>query len=180
MAKVNTRIEEEAHKLLSLHNLIEMPVPVDEVAKRMGIQLLAFDLGNDVSGVLHVKPDSASIGYNPNESKVRQRFTVAHEIGHYVLHKKSGNVFIDNDAYFIQVNFRSANSIDYKQEREANAFAAALLMPQSLILREIKNYKGFDLSDNSSIVELAKKFEVSIPAMSFRILNLAEGGLLSS
>lgn len=176
MAIINARIELEAKKLLDSHTMNELPVPVEEIAKRMGIQVLAFDLGNDVSGVLHRKNDSASIGYNPNESKVRQRFTIAHELGHYILHP-GDRIFVDNENYF-QIKFRSTTNTEYIHEQEANAFAAALLMPKELIQKEVKNAKGFDLSDNSTIVELARKFEVSIPAMSYRILNLNESALL--
>jgi Zn-dependent peptidase ImmA (M78 family) len=180
MAIVNNHIEIEAQRLLDVHTMNEIPVPVEEIAKRIGVNVLAFDLGSDVSGMLHIKHDSASIGYNPNESKVRQRFTIAHELGHFILHREDKDkIFVDNENYF-QIKFRLATTADYQQqqEQEANAFAAALLMPKTLVQKEIKNYSGFDLSDNSSIVELAKKFEVSIPAMSYRVLNLAESGLL--
>jgi Zn-dependent peptidase ImmA (M78 family) len=64
----------------------------------------------------------------------------------------------------------------YEEEQEANAFAAALLMPIRLVQREIKNYNGFDLSDNSMITELAKKFDVSMQAMSYRIFRLVDSG----
>lgn len=177
MAIINPNIEAAAQRLLDAHTMNEIPVPVEEIAKRMGIKVLAFDLGSDVSGVLHIKDDSASIGYNPNESRVRQRFTIAHELGHFILHKNLEKIFVDNESYFV-VKLRSNVSGDFKQESEANAFAAALLMPKVFIQKEVKNSKGFDLSDNGMIVELARKFEVSIPAMSYRILNLADSGIL--
>jgi hypothetical protein len=54
--------------------------------------------------------------------------------------------------------------------------ALQLLMPVRLVQREVKNYNGFDLSDNSMIVELAKKFDVSMQAMSYRIFRLVDAG----
>lgn len=180
MAAILVNIENESQKLLRTYNLNDLPVGVEELAKKMGIQVLAFDLGKDVSGVLYVNQHSASIGYNPSESKLRQRFTIAHEIGHYVLHRTEREVFIDNNNRFSLVKFRSSGSIDVVHEQQANAFAAAILMPQKIILQEIKNYYGFDLSDNGTISELAKRFEVSIPAMSYRILNLIDSGIINS
>jgi Zn-dependent peptidase ImmA (M78 family) len=178
----NINIERVAEKLLEKYHINEIPLPVDELAKKMGLSLLAYDLGEDVSGLLHIKDGTATIGYNPNESKVRQRFTIAHEIAHFVLHKEDEKVFIDNGNYYSQIKFRSSklrlSDKDFKHEIEANSFAAALLMPATAILKEVKNYNGFDLSDSSMITELSKKFEVSMQAMSFRIINLAGIGII--
>jgi Zn-dependent peptidase ImmA (M78 family) len=180
--RINQSIEKEAQKLLDKFDLNNIPVQVEDVAKKLNLNLLPFDLGTDVSGVLHIENDKASIGYNPLESKVRQRFTIAHELGHFVLHRDKGNVFVDNENYYSQIKFRSSNlqlsSEDHQQEREANEFAAALLMPVNNIKKEIKKLNGFDLSDSSMIMELAKKYEVSIPAMTFRIINLSESDLI--
>jgi Zn-dependent peptidase ImmA (M78 family) len=150
------------------------------VAKKAGINLFPFDLGVDVSGVLHITNGVANIGYNPNESKVRQRFTIAHELGHFALHHGTERVFVDNENYYQFIMFRATNLTpkDLKKEQEANAFAAALLMPQSHIKKELQAYNGFDFSDSSMINELAKKFEVSTQAMSYRVINLAENHLL--
>lgn len=178
----NLEIEKKAQYLLDSLQITRIPIPVEEIAKKIGVSVVAFDLGEDVSGVLHIKNNSAKIGYNPNESKVRQRFTVAHELGHYQLHRKDDKIFVDNENYYQLIMFRSAklnlSAKDITLEQEANAFAAALLMPKSLIQDELKNYNGFDLSDNSMITDLSKKFEVSIQAISYRIINLAESNLI--
>lgn len=179
---IDPKIESEAQTLLDTYKITTLPVPVDEVAKKAGINLFPFDLGDDVSGVLHIINGVSNIGYNPNESKVRQRFTIAHELGHFILHNESGveKVFVDNENYYQFIMFRSSNltAKDLKKEKEANAFAAALLMPQSFVIKEIQGYNGFDFSDSSMINELAKKFEVSTQAMSYRIINLEENNLL--
>jgi Zn-dependent peptidase ImmA (M78 family) len=56
-------------------------------------------------------------------------------------------------------------------EREANAFAASILMPEKILIDEIKN-QHIDLSDDNNIQELAKLFNVSVSAMTFRLINL--------
>jgi Zn-dependent peptidase ImmA (M78 family) len=182
MQKMNNDIEQKAQDLLDSFNMSNVPVPVEDVAKRLGLNVIAFDLGSDVSGVLHIKKENSSIGYNPNESKVRQRFTIAHELGHFILHHEADKVFIDNEKYYQLIKFRSEKTNlspeDYKHEKEANAFAAALLMPQGLVKQELASYVGFDLSDSSMITDLAKKFEVSTQAMSFRIINLLQAELI--
>lgn len=177
---INSEIENSAQGLLDLYRFTNLPIPVDEVAKKAGINLFPFDLGDDVSGVLHITNGIANIGYNPNESKVRQRFTIAHELGHFKLHP-TDKFFVDNENYYQFIMFRSSNlstsSKDLKKEQEANAFAAAILMPQSFVKKEIQNYNGFDFSDSRMINELAKKFEVSTQAISYRIINLSESGV---
>lgn len=181
---VDSSIESKAQGVLDSQRITSLPIPVEEIAKKAGINVFPFDLGTDVSGVLHITNGVANIGYNPSESKVRQRYTLAHELGHYILHVTDAKdkVFVDNESYFQLKMFRSAkpklSSADYKNEQEANQFAAALLMPQTLLQKELQDYNGFDFSDSSMITELAKKFEVSTQAMSYRIINLTESDLL--
>lgn len=165
-------IEKKALRLLVETNNLKAPIQVKDLIKNLGIKLSPVDLGEDVSGVLVIDNDNFKIGYNSTESLVRQRFTLAHELGHFVLHKKDKKkeVFVDNVTYM----FRKSNSRskDYKVEMEANQFAAALLMPQSLIEEEINNLNQNFLSDHDLIDELAKKFKVSQIAMTYRLNNL--------
>jgi Zn-dependent peptidase ImmA (M78 family) len=164
------KIEKLTIEILDSLGINSLPVPVDEIAKKRGLDIKAFDLGEKVSGVLVMDAGKGTIGYSPTESKVRQRFTIAHELGHYELHKQDSGLFIDKD---FTVLFRDENSSsgEIKKEQEANAFAAALLMPEKLLIDEIKNH-NFDLGEDNSMKELAKLFNVSVPAMTFRIANL--------
>ena len=179
---IDSDIESAAQRLLDIYRITYVPVPVEEVAKKAGINLFPFDLGADVSGALYITNGVSNIGYNPNESKVRQRFTIAHELGHFTLHHGLETVFVDNENYYQFLMFRSTNlslsQNDLKKEQEANAFAAALLMPQLSVKNEVQGYGGFDFSDSTMINELSKKFEVSTQAMSYRIINLAQSGVL--
>jgi len=103
------------------------------------------------------RPESTTILVNDQDAKVRQRFTIAHELGHYFLHIKER----DTDEPII--SFRSDNS---PREREANSFAAALLVPEDL-LREEYGKMVIPVSDT-----LADIFRVSKATMRIRLEEL--------
>ncbi|GAB3923504.1 ImmA/IrrE family metallo-endopeptidase [Larkinella terrae] len=173
------QIEEIAEQLLQDTSSFVVPVPVELVAKGLGLQVFAHDFGPDISGVLIQNAGVATIGYNSKNSEKRIRFTIAHEIGHFVLGHQRDGMFVDNASKHFSIAFRDINSStgELLQEREANAFAAALLMPKSLLVTYI-NKVGFDLSDEENlIVELANSFKVSTQAMAYRLANL---GVLNS
>ncbi|MBB6611788.1 ImmA/IrrE family metallo-endopeptidase [Pontibacter sp. Tf4] len=176
------RIENQVNELLTDLKITQAPVPVRKIAKALGLSIKAYDLGDGVSGALLLDNDKAIIGVNPSESRERTRFTIAHEIGHYSLHKSSSALFVDKDGLIqkieedgVRVLFRDGKSSsgEVKIEREANAFAAALLMPVNLLKKEINsldldNYKH----DEEIINELARRFKVSTIAMTYRLTNL--------
>jgi Zn-dependent peptidase ImmA (M78 family) len=171
---MKNRIEHEASKLLHDLGMMSVPVSVKRIIKEQNIKLSSFDLGQDISGVLVIEKGKAKIGYNPSESSVRQRFTLAHELGHYILHREENEnkLFVDDN----KVMFRRKNlsQKELKQEREANSFAAALLMPEELILIEFEKLNEDDdfISDEKIIKKLAFKFMVSEIAMTYRLMNL--------
>ena len=122
--------------------------------------------------MLVVEGNEGSIGYNSAHARVRQRFTISHEIAHYLLHaRRSGKaqLFIDK-----QITYRrdeqSSTGMD-SDEIEANKFGAALLMPRGLVQQEVRA-QDLDLDDGEAIDVLAKKFQVSTAAMSNRLQNL--------
>ncbi|HYV94659.1 MAG TPA: ImmA/IrrE family metallo-endopeptidase [Chitinophagales bacterium] len=162
-------IEYVTSHILQQLNISKLPIPIEDIATKRGLQIKPFDLGEDVSGVLMIDNGKGTIGYNPTESKVRQRFTVAHELGHYELHKGEKELFVDN----FRVEFRNSKSStgEILKEQQANAFAAAILMPEKLLRKEIQSRK-FDLAEEGTIKELSKVFNVSTTAMAFRIANL--------
>lgn len=166
----------EAFLLLSKHNIRQPHVPIKQIAESFSIDVIPYYFGDNVSGVLIAKGDVATIGYNPNEPEVRQRFTIAHELGHYVLHRKSKSpgeqLFVDRD---FLVKYRSSykySEAEYLQEQQANAFAAALLMPESLIHKELRKKEYESVSEIDLIDVLAKLFRVSNVAMTYRLSNL--------
>ncbi len=168
----------EAQKLLKSARIDSPPVSVDRIAAKLKAQLSfePFEGKDDISGILYRDELQTVIGINSTHSKARQRFTIAHEIGHLVLHK--GELFVDQT---VRVNFRDKRSslAEDQQEIEANKFAAELLMPPEMIRREVVKCiaKKKVATDMHLITELARVFEVSEQAMGYRLFNL---GIISS
>lgn len=162
----------QATKVLAEYRIQTVPVPVDEIAVALGAKVSyePFDEKDEISGVLYRTDDRVVIGINSTHPKTRQRFSIAHEIGHLVMHK--GALFVDKT---VRIN-RDANSskaVDQK-EIQANQFAAELLMPESLVLEEVNKRlkKKSKLSELVLIDDLAAVFGVSAQSMEFRLINL--------
>ncbi len=135
------------------------PLDLKALAKDLGIGLFTTEEWSDnISGSI-LQNEKSKSGYsiyvNVHHHKNRQRFTIAHEIAHFILHKdKIGNGIQDD------VLFRS--NLTNQLEKEANLFAADLLMPLNLI----------EESSTSDIEELAEKFKVSPQAMAIKLGTL--------
>jgi Zn-dependent peptidase ImmA (M78 family) len=164
------KVEAQAQKVLQETGCLQAPVPVDIIAERLGLRLEPAMLGEDISGLLVIEQGRGTIGYNKDHALVRQRFSIAHEIGHFILHQTKAPVFIDKTYTIYRRDGVSSSGSDY-QEIQANQFAAALLMPESLLRNEIEHV-GFDLANEIALDYLAEKFGVSRQAMSFRLANL--------
>ncbi len=147
----------------------ELPVDIRAIAESYNIVIRTRQLDEAVSGLLVVKNGHATIGVNENHHPNRQRFTIAHEIGHFLLHRSSSQVFIDATPIF----FRDETSSDgsQRQEIEANAFAAELLMPEHLLRQHLVNHP-LDALDEDAVRPLAAKFGVSIQALTIRLTRL--------
>ena len=168
--------EDAALKLISEFKIHSAPVPVEDIIRNLELELFEYNLGDDVSGVLVITNQKGTIGYNPKDGYLRQRFTMAHELGHYILHnsKTSDDLFVDKD--FLFKKFRHLNTYtptEKKQEQEANAFAAALLMPTNFIEKEMESDEMASLREGALVSALANKFKVSEVAMSYRLANLS-------
>ena len=161
-------IERRAEQLLVKAGVDTTPVPVEQVAAHLGIRIEVADLGGDCSGVLVRNGNRAVIGVNGEHHSNRQRFSIAHEIAHFVLHE--GDTYIDK-GYRIHFRDLESGSGTKSEEMEANAFAATLLMPTKWIKGAFKQ-QAFELTEDDSLEMLAKKFKVSTQAMTYRLMNL--------
>jgi Zn-dependent peptidase ImmA (M78 family) len=176
--KRQNEIEAIAKKILQESHCYKAPIEVNKVVEYLNINLKEHNFGDDISGVYLNDGKQAVIGFNSKNVEKRQRFTIAHELGHYILEHERDGVFIDNPSKYLTILFRDKESStgEYLQEREANAFAAALLMPMDLIDEVIKEYYNpsfFPDEEDLNIVEkLCERFNVSQQAMSFRLSNL--------
>jgi Zn-dependent peptidase ImmA (M78 family) len=167
--------EREARKLLAKYAVTSAPVPVDRIAEGEGAQIARHHFDGPESGFILRDGKRTIIGVNTRTSMRRQRFTIAHEIGHFILHEDK--LIVD---YAVRVNWRdevSSQATD-QQEIAANAFAAELLMPSDLVFSHLAAYAESARSNNESIArddliaQLARTFNVSTEAMGYRLINL--------
>lgn len=158
-----------AEKVVRDFGVKSAPVPVDRIAKSLGAILRFSPLDEELSGMIHIKDNVPIIGVNSLHHPHRQRFTIAHEIGHLVLHKHliTESVHVDKAFPVLMRGVTSALGTD-AVEIEANAFASQLLIPQ-LLLDQVKLAGSFDIDDDSPMEELAKKFRVSRKVVEFRL-----------
>jgi Zn-dependent peptidase ImmA (M78 family) len=170
------QIEKRAERILVTAGLETPSIDVEKVAQSLGIIIRFESTSADVSGALFRRGGRAIIGVNPSHPHKRQRFTIAHEIGHFILHRDDLHMDEAN-AYpnESQVKDRllrdqvSAQATDPK-EIEANRFAAALLMPAFMLGSTLTS---FDIPLKQKDIErLAEDYEVSLQAMAFRLANL--------
>lgn len=141
------------------------PVPVVSIARDLGLKVFkSSSLADNVSGM--IKKDSVNGGesgfaifVNAHHAEVRRRFTIAHEIAHFILHEEMIGDGVVEDALL------RADGLTNAVERQANAMAADILMPWHLLEEAIEK--------TASIETLAILFKVSRDAMSYRILGVS-------
>lgn len=150
--------EQKAEKLSAPYS--SPPIPVLEIAEGNGVNVVFADFGSNsekVAGLCDFQ--NARIYVNQDETSERQAFTIAHELGHWILHR---DIFVaDPDRYPVLPRFSAPNQSD-PLEKEANKFAACLLVPARL-LRPVKD---------APVSDLASVFGVSRTMMEFRVKNV--------
>tara|TARA_R110002049_G_C9097405_1_gene556741 strand:- start:812 stop:1297 length:486 start_codon:yes stop_codon:yes gene_type:complete len=150
--------EQEARRLAEPYS--SPPIPVLEIAESNGVNVIFADFGENsekVAGLCDFP--NARIYINEVEAPDRQAFTMAHELGHWILHR---DVFLeDPDRYPVFPRFSQPNQAD-PLEKEANKFAACLLVPLRL-LRPVKD---------APVSQLASIFGVSRTMMEYRLRNV--------
>lgn len=165
----------EAQKLLAELSITKAPIPIERIARHLKAQIRHSPLDNELSGMAVIKNGEAIIGVNSLHHPNRQRFTIAHEIGHLRMHEDLllEHVHVDKEFKLLR-NENSSTGTD-RREVEANQFASELLMPEDLLIEMLQG-RGVDIDDEDGLVtELARKFKVSNGAMKLRL-----GRLLSS
>jgi Zn-dependent peptidase ImmA (M78 family) len=147
-----------------------LPVPVEAIATKLGAAVIYERLGADVSGLLVREEARVIIGVNEKHSLARQRFTIAHELGHLVLH--GGRPLVVDAARINLRDTRSSLATDW-EEIEANGFAAELIMPKPVVLRAVRQAANQGKVDFRRLrTDMAALFGVSAQAMEFRLSNL--------
>ena len=171
MARRWTRIQRTAKDLLAKFDIEEPPVPVRRLARSgCGVRIVQVPgNGADIDGFLYREGSKVVIGVNRDQAAVRRRFTIAHELGHLLLHEHS-QVHVDRG---FRVRLRSGVSSEGtdRDEMEANRFAAELLMPIDFLRADLEE-KEFDLADDKELRVLARRYGVSTQALAIRLNGL--------
>jgi Zn-dependent peptidase ImmA (M78 family) len=154
-------------------------IPVDRIARDLGVAVRLQPFAGKLSGMLVRKEDGWVIGVNSLEAPVRQRFTIAHEIGHHQLHAAAQDVFIDR-SYPIRFRDGRSSTGEDRQEIEANRFAAELLMPTDFLRADLANQEidGLGIEGEELVERMAKRYQVSKQAMTIRLTSLGLGSAL--
>lgn len=161
-----TELIDTPEKLISFaktRNIETVPFAAEKVAVALGITVKYEGLLNEVSGILQRKDDLSGweIVVNSAHHLHRQRYTIAHELGHYCLHRFYSNNFEDD------IFFRSAEIS--QTEWEANDFAGAILIPEDVFRSKLR--EGVN-----DVEALAKVFKVSSLALRMRAKKLGMSG----
>jgi len=171
-------VERTASEILRSNGCMTIPVDVEKVAQALGAQVHRRAFEDQVSGVLAIQQDEKHILINEAHHRNRQRFSIAHELGHLVLHDtKKDRLFIDTHLRVYQRVGAPSSSVytspgsvtSPEEEREANWFAASLLMPRALLEQAAVQH---ELTDEAGVAALATVFGVSEQAMSIRLQQL--------
>jgi Zn-dependent peptidase ImmA (M78 family) len=163
------RAKAHAAALVEKLGLKAPPVPVERLAKSLGVRVEYSPFDDELSGMAFLRGGQPTIGVNSNHHPNRQRFTIAHELGHVCLHRRELEAAVLIDKLFLPRDSVSATGTD-PLERQANAFAAELLMPAKLLAGILS--KTPDLEDDKRLIGLAQRFRVSLMALQYRLQNL--------
>jgi Zn-dependent peptidase ImmA (M78 family) len=133
---------------------------VEQIASILGI-CVQFEPADDEPGFLlrDLNRQKATTGVNDRHSEHRKRFTIAHELGHDLLHEQE-KPHVDRQS---RINWRDGTfkKGESDAEKEASLFAVELLMPVHFIQQDSAEAEAFDLESDATISELAKAYKVS-------------------
>jgi len=150
-------------RYVNVQGLGSIPLDVEAIAKKFGIRIEYVSLENDLSGILYKdeEDDSWVMQVNEDHHPNRQRYTIAHELGHFCLHRHLSLRFED------KIFFRGGEA--NKPEWQANDFASAILMPEQKFREKVR-------SGMTTVDKLAKEFQVSTLALRIRAKTLGMSG----
>lgn len=153
------QLPEDTKKIIEeyIHN---QPIKLGALAKELGLTVKVSSLSAGISGEIRPYENSFVIKINRHEAKTRQRFSLAHEISHYLLHRDIINNGIEDD-----VLYRS--KLSDQREAEANRLAADLIMPWGQIKEKLEELNNLTIEEKIEV--LANHFNVSQVAMRIRL-----------
>jgi len=159
----------KALEILQAARVKKPPVPLEKLAASLGAILRYEPFAGELSGTVYRRPEGgAVIGINSLHSAARKRFTLAHELGHLLLHKDE-KLHVDEQSPIGLRTDLSSTATD-ANEIEANQFAAELLMPEKFLIKDLEELPS--LEADVAIDRLAKRYEVSTESMTIRLSKL--------
>lgn len=168
--KVDTATSTAHHNYASVDDVIRhiaepnvYPRDIRALIKRLGVSIRIEPMEQQKSGYLRRLGNGWVIGVNSLHHPRRQLFTLAHELGHYVLHRETVGEFEDATL------FRAEGYGEWGVEKEANEFAADLLMPKDDFRACVRRYEG-------DVEQIARHFGVSALAVKIRANELRKIG----
>jgi hypothetical protein len=139
------------------------PVKLGALAADLGLEVFKSTLSPGISGLIEPS-DTAASGYrirlNRHEMTERQRFTLAHEIAHFLLHRQDIGAGVVDDTLY-----RSA--LSNRKEVEANKLASQLIMPDKKVWEARARVQHLPIDEQ--VEQLASEFRVSVPAMRIKL-----------
>lgn len=156
--------QNKAESLIEKYKIDAPLVNVFVIAQEEGLTLKRFNPSTneklkDVAGFLD--PATKTIYINETDPPNRVTFTVAHELGHYILEHQP-------DKYGVLPRWQKPGTEKTEIEREADAFAANLLVPKTLLKKVLSEYK----LTKDDVLTLAKMFGVSEEVMRYRLMRV--------
>lgn len=139
------------------------PVKLGAIAKQLGVKVLLSTLPRGTSGQISKENDDFVIRINRHEAKHRQRFTLAHELAHFILHRDR----IEAEGGWSENVLLRAPNQPIQIEYEANRLASDLVIPSNQLLQATSDYMGPLTSE--VIEDLARRFGVSTAAMEIKL-----------
>lgn len=165
-------VQEAANKLLSVESSRRIPVEIISICKNLGFSVFVQTMPKaDICGYILINGELKEtfqtdrvISVNRNESTKRRRFTVAHELAHYLFEFDPSKSIEFYNAFELD-----HNSQENEKEKLANRFAAELLMPQKEFTKQYREAIDNGLSFFDSVQTLSDTFLVPPKAVSLRI-----------
>lgn len=149
-----SKAKKQAEKIIEENCILEPPIKIIYIAENYGLTVFISDFENPKqSGILNF--DEKIVHLNRADHAFRQRFTAAHELGHFLMHKDLGEKHIE----------RRSPILGDKEwyEKEADAFAAHLLVPLHFLKKELSV---------ETVRSLSKKYQVSEDVIGYQLKRI--------
>lgn len=165
---IMNRVSPEYKAIIERH-LANYPVRLGQLAAELGVAIKVATMRTGVSGQISREGNQYVIRVNRNEARERQRFTIGHELAHFLLHRH----IIDSSPEGITDTVLYRSGAPERIEYEANRLAADLVMPMQIVEQAVASEFGGVVTE-ATIESLAARFEVSKAAMEIRLSTFAE------